>query len=85
MPAIHTLNARGNVLLPLMREHFAFSDIRTFIEIQRFHRDFLDILRSKGIDYASLRSALTPQPTKYEAALTVSYQGWNAPRRFLTR
>lgn len=68
MPAIHTLNARGNVLLPVMREHFAFSDTRTFVEIQRFHSDFLDILRSKGINYASLRSALTPQPTKHEAA-----------------
>lgn len=68
MLAIHTLNARGNMLLPLMREHFSFSDERTFVEIQRFHRDFLEILRSKGIDYASLRSALTPQPTKHEAA-----------------
>lgn len=65
--SIHTLNARGNVLLPVMREHFAFSDTRTFVEILRFHRDCLDILRSKGIDYASLRSALTPQPTKHEA------------------
>ena len=68
MPAIHTLNARGNVLLPVMRKHFAFSDRRTFVEIQRLHRDFLDILRAKGIDYVSLRSALTPQPTKHEAA-----------------
>lgn len=68
MPAIHTLNARGNVLLPVMRKHFAFSDRRTFFEVQRFHSDFLDILRSKGIDYASLRSALTAQPTKHEAA-----------------
>lgn len=68
MPAIHTLNARGNLLLPVLRKHFAFSDRRTFVEIQRFHRDFLDILRAKGIDYASLRTALTPQPTKHEAA-----------------
>lgn len=68
MSAIHTLNSRGNVLLPVLREHFALSDAHTFFEIQRFHRDCLNILQAKGIDYASLRSALTPQPTKHEAA-----------------
>ncbi len=68
MSAIHTLNARGNVLLPVLRKHFSFSDARTHLEIQRFHRDCLNILQSKGIDYASLRSALTPQSTKHEAA-----------------
>ena len=68
MPAIHTLNARGNVMLPVLREHFALSDANTFAEIQRFHGDCLNILQAKGIDYASLRSALTPQPTKHEAA-----------------
>lgn len=68
MPAIHTLNARGNVMLSVMRDYFALSDAQTFVEIQRFHRDCLNILQAKGIDYASLRSALTPQPTKHEAA-----------------
>ena len=41
--------------------HYAWTDARTFREIQCFHRDFLDILRAKSIDYASLRSSLTPQ------------------------
>lgn len=68
MAGIHTLNARGNVLLPVIRKHYGWSDSRTFHEIQRFHIDLLSILRSKGIDYLSLRSALTPQPTKHEAA-----------------
>jgi hypothetical protein len=68
MAGIHTLNARGNVMLAALREHYAWTDARTFREIQRFHADFLDILRTKGIDYASLRSALTPQSTKHEAA-----------------
>jgi hypothetical protein len=68
MAGIHTLNSRGNVLLPTLREYFALTDAQTFREIQHFHRDLLDILRAKGIDYASLRSALTPQPTKHEAA-----------------
>ncbi|WP_017518790.1 hypothetical protein ACQCLI_09370 [Pseudomonas nitroreducens] len=74
MPAIHTLNARGNGLLPVMRKYFAYSDARTFSEIQLFHRDLLDVLRDKGIDYASLRSALTPQSTKHEAAFLFDEQ-----------
>ncbi len=68
MPSIHTLNARGNVLLPVMRECFSLSDASTFAEIQKFHGDCVGILKAKGIDYALLRTALTPQPTKHEAA-----------------
>ena len=68
MPSIHTLNARGNVLLPVMREYFSLSDARTFAEIQSFHGECVGILQAKGIDYASLRTALTPQPTKHEVA-----------------
>lgn len=55
-------------MLPVLREHYSWTDSRTFREIQRFHSDLLDILREKGIDYTSLRSALTPQSTKHEAA-----------------
>ncbi|WP_320534491.1 hypothetical protein [Robbsia andropogonis] len=68
MAGIYTLNARGNVLLPVIRKHYRWTDSRTFHEIQRFHIDFLTILRAKGVNYSSLRSALTPQPTKHEAA-----------------
>ena len=68
MAGIHTLNSRGNVMLPALREHFAWTDAQTFREIQHFHRDLLDILHAKRIDYPSLRSALTPQPSKHEAA-----------------
>ncbi|WP_122781429.1 hypothetical protein [Burkholderia pseudomallei] len=74
MGSIHTLNARGNVMLPALREHYAWTDSRTFHEIQRFHSDLLEILRAKGIDYTSLRSALTPQPTKHEAAFLFDEQ-----------
>jgi hypothetical protein len=74
MTGIHTLNARGNVMLPTLRQHYAWTDVRTFREIQRFHSDFLSILHAKGIDYASLRSALTPQSTKHEAAFLFDEQ-----------
>lgn len=55
-------------MFPMLREHFSWTDAQTFREIQHFHRDLLDILSAKGIDYTSLRSALTPQPLKQEAA-----------------
>jgi hypothetical protein len=68
MSRIHTLNARGNLLLGSIREHYKWTDTRTFVEIQRVHQDFLDILRAKGINYDELRNALTPQTGKHEAA-----------------
>jgi hypothetical protein len=74
MTGIHTLNARGNVMLPALRGHYAWTDAETFHVIQNFHRDLLDILRTKGIDYTSLRSALTPQSMKHEAAFLFDEQ-----------
>ncbi|WP_186161079.1 hypothetical protein [Burkholderia gladioli] len=68
MSNIHTLNARGNLLLPIMRQYFSWSDARAFREIQRFHQDCIHILKSKKISYADLRTALTPQQAKHEAA-----------------
>lgn len=46
MPSIHTLNARGNVLLPVMREGFSLSDARTFAEIRKSHADCVGILKA---------------------------------------
>jgi hypothetical protein len=78
MAGIHTLNARGNILLPFLREHFSWSDARSFKEIQRFHKDLLDILKAKSIKYDELRTALTPQQTKYEAAFLFDEQRCDA-------
>lgn len=36
MSRIHTLNVRGNVMLPVMRDYFSWSDERTFREVQLF-------------------------------------------------
>lgn len=68
MSRIHTLNARGNLLFAAIREHYKWTDDRTFREIQRTHSDFLEILSAKGISYDELRNALTPQTNKHEAA-----------------
>lgn len=68
MGRIHTLNARGNLMLATIRDHHSWSDERTFKEIQRFHQDFLQVLSGKRIIYDELRTALTPQTNKHEAA-----------------
>ena len=75
MVNIFTLNARGSVMLPALRNYLAWSDSQTFHEIQALHREFLKILHAKGIDYYSLRNALTPQPTKHEAAFLFDEPG----------
>jgi hypothetical protein len=72
--AIYTLNARSNVMFPVMREHFSLTDAQTFREIRAFHNELLDILKAKGINYNSLRTALTPQQTKQEAAFLFDEQ-----------
>lgn len=61
-------------MLSVLREHFAWSDARTFREIQTFHNDLLQILNDKGISYDDLRTALTPQQTKHEAAFLFDCQ-----------
>jgi hypothetical protein len=67
-------------MLPVMRDYFAWSDARTFGEVQHFHQGCLDILKSKGINYGDLRSALTPQTTGHDAAFLFDEHRCNAGR-----
>ncbi len=67
-------------MFPAMRDHFSWSDEYTFKEVQQFHRDFLVILKAKGINYDELRSALTPQTTKHEAAFLFDEHRCNVDR-----
>lgn len=80
VPSIHTLNARGNVMLSALREYFSWPDDQTFRVVQQFHRECLEILAQKGIRYEDLRSALTPQPGKEEAAFLFDEQRCNRDR-----
>ncbi|MFY9810294.1 hypothetical protein [Aquabacterium sp.] len=80
MSRIHTLNARGNLLFAAIREHYKWTDDRTFREIQRTHSDFLEILSEKGISYDELRNALTPQTNKHEAAFLFDEHRCNPER-----
>lgn len=80
MSRIHTLNARGHLMLAAMREHYSWSDEKTFLEVQRFHQDFLNILSDKRISYDELRTALTPQTKKHEAAFLFDENRCNPDR-----
>jgi len=66
--AIHTLEARSNVMFEVVRDYFGLTDLQMRREIQGYHAETVDILRKKGIDYAGLKNALVPQTDKDEAA-----------------
>jgi hypothetical protein len=67
MESIHTLEARGNVMLEAMRDYFKLSPAIMRREIQAMHRATQQILAEKGISYTELRSALVPSIDKHEA------------------
>ena len=66
---IHTINARGNVLLQVVRDDGSFSPLRMLHEIQGMLTQTVTILASKGIRYGELKTALTPQVDRREVAL----------------
>lgn len=77
---IHTLNARGNVMLEVMRSYFDLKPHHVQREIQGMRNMLEDTLARKGIAYAELRSALVPDRKRREVALvfdTTSIEsGW---------
>lgn len=66
---IHTLNARGNSMLEVIRDYFKLSPEHMHREIQHMRRSVEEILASKGISYDRLRSALVPDRKRREIAL----------------
>ncbi|WP_312357509.1 hypothetical protein [Agrobacterium sp.] len=66
---IHTLNARGNVLLEVTRDYFKISTAAMFREIQRLRQETEEALALKGIRYADLKTALVPDRQRKEMAL----------------
>jgi len=66
---VHTLDARNNVMLEVMRDHFQLSPERMHREIQGIARATSTLLAKKGVDYGALRAALVPQQDRQEAAL----------------
>lgn len=80
MTPIHTLNARGNILLEVTRDYFNLTPEQVRREIQAMHGAMLGILAKKGIQYSRLRSGLTPVLNRHEAAFifdsTVIESSW---------
>ncbi|SFS99079.1 hypothetical protein SAMN04488040_2638 [Sulfitobacter marinus] len=66
---IHTLNARGHVMLEVVRDHFNIPPDRMLFEIQAMRKQVVDVLKTKGINYDELRAALVPDREKLELAL----------------
>ena len=66
---IHTLNARGNGMLEVVRDYFKLSPDRMLVEIQGMRAQVAQVLKTKGIDYNDLRAALVPDREKFEIAL----------------
>jgi hypothetical protein len=67
MDTIFTLNARGNVFLEVISDHFKISQPRMMAEIQSMFRSTVRDLGKSGIDYAKLKTALVPSLDRHEA------------------
>jgi hypothetical protein len=65
---IFTLEARSHVVLEVMAEHFKMTDEQVFQDIQNSHKDLVQVLASKGIQYQDLRNALIPTTNRNERA-----------------
>jgi hypothetical protein len=68
MQPIHTLDARGHIMLEVIRERFGIAAPEMRMEIEQLHREVIEILASKGVRYSDLRSALVPSADRHEAA-----------------
>jgi hypothetical protein len=78
MTPILTLNTRSHVMLEVIRDEFGLRPEQMRREIAALHADLLSILRSKNIDYTSLRSALTPSTDRHEAAFLFDSQAFDS-------
>lgn len=65
---VHTLDARNNVFLEVLRDYFKLTPERMHREIQGIARSTSTLLSKKGVDYGALRTALAPQQDRHEAA-----------------
>ncbi|MGG8496598.1 hypothetical protein ACQY1Q_09290 [Tenacibaculum sp. TC6] len=66
---IYTINARGNMFLEVTKEYFSLDDEVMHSEINGMFNELIKILNSKGINYKSLKSCLTPKYDRKEIGL----------------
>lgn len=72
--SIHTVDARGHIMLETMRDYFGLTPEVMFREIQGMVETTVDILNSKGIKYQDLRTALVPMTDRFEAGFIFDSQ-----------
>lgn len=74
LTSIHTLNARENIFLEVMKNYFSLDSKQLNIEINSVFENFIEILNEKKINYKELRGALSPQTDRKEIALVFDTQ-----------
>ena len=72
--SIHTVDARGHIMLETMRDHFGITPDTMFREIQNIASTTVEILNEKGISYQELRTALVPRTNRFEAGFIFDTQ-----------
>src|SRR5208283_5629988 len=85
---IHTVNARGNMLLEVVRDHSRLSPSEMLREIQSLRREIEEVLAQKDIRYEALRSALVPSQNRREIALifdTTQIENYNYGREIFAQ
>jgi hypothetical protein len=77
---VHTIDSRGNIMLGVVQELFGLDNEQLRREIVAAVEYTSSALLARGVKYADLRSALTPQPDRQEIALlfdtTKINEGW---------
>ncbi len=68
MDTIYTLDARGNVFLEVITEHFGISQQLMTHQIQAMFQSTLKALENSGVNYQQLKTALVPSIENNEAA-----------------
>lgn len=66
--AIHSINGYANVFIEATAETLGLGDSGVQTLLRTMHSQVSNILKDKGVSYAELKSALTPQSDKYEIA-----------------
>ncbi|NPC57823.1 hypothetical protein [Caenimonas soli] len=71
-----TLEARSNVFLEVVTDHFGLDDEQVFGVIQSSVRELRALLRTKGVEYLDLKPALVPSTDRHERAFLFDWKGF---------
>lgn len=75
---VFTLEARSNILLDVITEHYRLSENQVYKEIHRSIRQLKGILSDKGVPYADLKTALVPSKNRQELVLVFDWRLFEA-------